>query len=60
MVNAFKISSKTIHHEDKYSFAIVYTDIYLHVYIYETKISKTILNLVTVLFIINYEIKKSF
>lgn len=29
-------------------------------YIYETKISKTILNLVTVLFIKNYEIKKSF
>lgn len=45
---------------NKYSFAIIYTDIYLHVYIYETKISKTILNLVTVLFIKNYEIKKSF
>lgn len=63
MVNAFKISSNTVHHEDKQVFvcnSIFYTVIYIFMYIYETKISITIFILGTVVFIINHKIEKSF
>lgn len=63
MVNAFKISSNTVHHEDKQVFvcnSIFYTVIYIFMYIYETKISITKFFLGTVVFIINHKINKSF
>lgn len=61
MVNAFKISSKTVHHEDKQVFVCncLYGHIHLHVYIWNKNTHNNIYPWYCG-FIINYKIKKSF